>query len=158
MSGQGNIHMSNRNAQIGNICSQWAHLEYLLASAIWGLLGLEKGVGLIVTGGLNIESRVGTAVALAEALGQPDELIEALKRVRKELQSSKIIQRRNLTIHGNRFLHPDREDAELVEIHRGKSAGKPKTRADSELSELGKEIAGLHRPLMNVLRKHRLLQ
>lgn len=157
MSEPQNVHMTNRNIQIGDICSQWAHLEYILANAIWALLGLDKATGLIVTGGLNIENRVGTAVALAEKMGQPTAVTDALKHVRKELQASKIIQRRNLAVHGHRFPHPEREDAELVEIHRGKDAGQAITRADSELRELGKDIANLHKTLMSVLQDHELL-
>lgn len=142
------IHVTNRNVQIGNICSQFAHLELLLAQAIWSALKLTESVGLKVTGRLDIELRAKLAVELCEELGKPSQVVAELKRVRGELQASNIIERRNRAIHGHRFPDPDDPAAEYVVVHRGKYAGTKVKRTDAELAQLGKDIAELHKPLM----------
>ena len=75
-------HMRNRNVQIGNICSQFAHLELLLAQAIWSALGLTEEAGLSVTGSLNVEARARLAVELCEKQGKPKQVVDELRRVR----------------------------------------------------------------------------
>jgi len=140
-------HMTNRNVQIGNICSQFAHLELLLAQAIWSALGLTEEAGLSVTGSLNIEARARLAVELCEKQGKPKQVVEELRRVRKELQASKVIERRNHAIHGHRFPNPDDPASEFVVVHRGKDAGVKIKRTDAELAQVGKDIAALHTPL-----------
>lgn len=144
-------HMANRNIQIGNICSQFAHLELLLAQAIWSALGLTEEVGLSVTGSLNIEARVKLAVELCEKQGKPKQVVEELRRVRTELQSSKIIERRNRAIHGHRFPNPDDPASEFVVVHRGKDAGLKIKRTDTELAQIGEDIASLHKPLFTAM-------
>ncbi len=146
-------HMTNRNVQIGNICSQFAHLELLLAQAIWSALGLNEEVGLAVTGRLDIEARANLAVELCEKLGKPLNVVEELKRVRRELQASKIIERRNRAIHGHRFSNPDDPASEFVTVHRGKDAGMKIKRTDAELAQIGKDIASLHKPLFTAMTK-----
>lgn len=141
-------HMNNRNVQIGNICAQFAHLELLLAQAIWSALNLTEKAGLSLTGRLDIEVRAKLAVELCEEQGKPDQVVKELKKVQKELQASKIIERRNRAIHGHRFRDPDDPAAEFVVVHRGKDAGLRIKRTDAELAQIGKDIAGLHKPLL----------
>ncbi|WP_339854159.1 hypothetical protein [Roseovarius nubinhibens] len=144
-------HMRNRNVQIGNICSQFAHLELLLAQAIWSALGLTEEAGLSVTGSLNVEARARLAVELCEKQGKPKQVVDELRRVRKELQASKVIERRNRAIHGHRFPNPDDPASEFVVVHRGKDAGVKLKRTDAELAQIGKDIADLHQPLFAVM-------
>lgn len=144
-------HMTNRNVQIGNICSQFAHLELLLAQAIWSVLKLKEETGLVVTGSLGIEARSKMAVELCKKLGAPDEVVSELKNVRKNLQALKIVERRNHAIHGHRFPDPDDPAAEFVIIHRGKNAGIKIKRADGELAKIGTDIADLHKPLYKAM-------
>jgi len=139
--------MTNRNVQIGNICSQFAHLELLLAQAIWSALGLTEETGLSLTGSLNIEDRAKLATELCCKQGKPDKVVEELKKVRKELKASRIIERRNRAIHGHRFPDPNDPASEFVVLHRGKDAGIKKKRSDTELAQIGKDIAALHKPL-----------
>lgn len=141
-------HMTNRNVQIGNICSQFAHLELLLAQAIWSALNLTEKAGLSLTGRLDIEARAKLAVELCEEQGKPDQVVKELKKVRKELQASKIIERRNQAIHGHRYPDPEDPAAEFVVVHRGKNAGIKIKRTDAELAQIGKDIAALHKPLI----------
>jgi len=141
-------HITNRNVQIGNICSQFAHLELLLAQAIWSALKLTEKAGLSVTGRLDVEMRAKLAVELCEEQSKPNQVVVELKRVRRELQASNIIERRNRAIHGHRFADPNDPAAEFVVVHRGKDAGTKIKRTDTELAQLGKDIAELHQPLM----------
>ena len=127
-------HMINRNIQIGNICSQFAHLELLLAQAIWAALDLDEKVGLSVTGGLSIEARARLAAKLCAKQGKSDKVTKELETVRRELQASKIIEQRNRAIHGHRFPDPNDPAAEMVVIHRGKDAGRKIKRTDAELA------------------------
>ena len=76
MNANNNIHINNRNTQIGNICMQFSVLELFLANAIWSFLGLNDEVGLIVTGNLDVEARVNMAVALSLKLDQPKSPIQ----------------------------------------------------------------------------------
>jgi hypothetical protein len=145
------IHMNNRNVQIGNICSQFTHLELLLAQAIWSALGLTEKSGLSVTGRLDIEARAKLAVELCEEQGKPIHVVNELKKVRKELQTSNIIERRNRAIHGHRFADPNDPAAEFVVVHRGKNAGVKIRRTDAELAQVGKDIAALHRSLQKAM-------
>ena len=130
-------HMRNRNVQIGNICSQFAHLELLLAQAIWSALGLTEEAGLSVTGSLNVEARARLAVELCEKQGKPKQVVDELRRVR--------------TIQGHRFPNPDDPASEFVVVHRGKDAGVKLKRTDAELAQIGKDIADLHQPLFAVM-------
>jgi len=77
--------------------------------------------------------------------------------VKKELNSGKIIQRRNHAIHGNRWLIPNDPASELIIVHRGKNAGKPIKRSDNELAQLGKDIAKIHKQLFKTLKSANLL-
>ena len=140
--------MINRNAQIGNICCQFSHLELLLAQVIWSALNLTEKAGLSITGSLDVEMRAKLAVELCVEQGKPDQVIQELKKIQKELQSSKIIERRNRAVHGHRFADPDDSGSELVIVHRGKDAGIKLKRTDAELAQIGHDIAALHTPLM----------
>lgn len=142
--------LNDRNTQIGNICFQWAHLEFLLALTIWALLRLDSVTGRIVTGGLDIRPRVKMAIDLAESLRAPAELIDALKSVRKKVESD-LNDRRNRAIHGHRFIDPDDPSLELVVTHRGKNAGKFLGQSNKDLADLGRDIAAAHKELHAVL-------
>lgn len=145
------IHMTNRNVQIGNICSQFTHLEMLLAQAIWSALDLTEKAGLSVTGRLDIEARAKLAVELCEEQGKPIHVVNELKKVRKKLQASNIIERRNRAIHGHRFADPNDPAAEFVVVHRGRDAGVKIKRTDTELAQIGKDIATLHKSLLEAM-------
>lgn len=113
---------------------------------------------MTITGNLGIETRVRMAVVLSEKIGPSEEVTMVLKNVQKELQKSKIIEGRNRAIHGHRFADPDDPAAELIVMHRGKDAGRKIKRTDNELFQIGKDIADLHKPLLEVLKKEGLLR
>jgi len=144
-------HMTDRNVQIGNICVQWAHLELLLAQAIWAARELDEKSGSVETANLNIKERAQAALAECKKQSKPDNICDALQRICKSFKMGDIIDRRNQAIHGHRFSDPDDPAAEIVVMHRGEIAGKRVKRRDAELAQLGRDISDLHKPLMEAL-------
>ncbi len=138
--------LNDRNVQIGNICWQWAHLEYLIALAAWSLLRIDNDTGRLITGGMNILPRVNLALNLARHLKAPQQAQKALKETRKALQKG-LDERRNRVVHGHRFLDRADPQAEFVEMHRGKNAGVKVRQTNKDLAQLGRDIADTARAL-----------
>ncbi len=136
--------LSDRNLQIGNICFQWAHLEFLVALALWSLLRIDQETGKILTGSLDLLPRVNMALKLAKHLKAPGLAIKALKEVRTALQGG-LIERRNTAIHGLRSLDPNDPAGEFFEVHRGKSSGVKQPVNNAALRALGSEIVDVHK-------------
>lgn len=131
---------TNTNVQIGNICVQWASLEYVVSNAIWIMLRLDSEVGKIVTGNLDIKQRVSMVFALAHQTNAPIPFKNACKALRSELFDPKdLLHRRNLAVHGAHFTIPDNEKIQ-IEVHRGKGGKGPREIPVSELADLGREI------------------
>jgi hypothetical protein len=148
---------NDRNTQIGNVCHQWAHLEFLLAIVIWKLLHIDEDTGRIVTGGLDILPRINMGIALAEHLKAPPVLKRSLKDTRTALQDG-LLERRNRAIHGIRFINPaDPYSSELFLMHRGKGAGVATTQTNKDLAQIGKDIVALHEPLLSAMTECGLL-
>jgi hypothetical protein len=150
--GMADPQVTDRLVQIGNICRQWAYLEYLFSVTIWNLLKLERNTGMIVTGGLDMLPRAGMAINLAEHLGADGRLIEALKTARRTLQRGglSLIDRRNIAIHGLELRLEGRSS--ILESHRGKGAFQPHDFGNDELKNLGKEIIAVHEALSPVMK------
>lgn len=142
--------LSDRNLQIGNICWQWAHLEYLIALAIWSLLRIDNDTGRLITGGMNILPRINLALNLAKHLNAPTQAQRALKEVRTTLQKG-LDERRNRAIHGHRSLDSSDPQAEFVEMHRGKGAGTKVRQTNKDLAQLGGDIADTARALQKAM-------
>lgn len=136
--------LSDRNLQIGNICFQWAHLEYLVALSLWSLLRIDHDTGKIVTGGLDLLPRVNMALKLAQHLKAPGLAIKALKEVRTALQDG-LLEKRNTAIHGLRSFDTSDPSGEFFEVHRGKSAGLKQPVNNLSLQALGVQIADVHK-------------
>ena len=145
--------LNDRNVQIGNICFQWAYLEYLIALTIWSLLHIDPDTGKIVTGGLDIRPRLNMAINLARELQAPKGAIDALLLTREALDKG-LDQRRNTAVHGHRIAHPNDPAAELVEVHRGKGARKRRPQTNADLTQLGKDIKQLADDLLDGLNKN----
>ena len=157
LSPEANLLLSDRNLQIGNICFQWSHLEFLLAHTIQHLLKVDSGTNDILTGGLDILPRCSMALALAHHLDAPKALINAIKAVRNDLQDGKKLQsRRNKAIHGQRTLNPLNPTEEIIKISRGKGKG-VSIQSNADLNALGREIADTHKAFYAVLEELGLL-
>jgi hypothetical protein len=131
-------HQTNRNVQIGNVCVQWASLEYRLAVAIWIMVGVDMEIGKVLTASLDMKQRATMAFTLAHQTNAPIPFKNALKSVLTALREG-LIDRRNQAVHGIHFTI-DRPDAIGVEMHRGKGGRQQRIQEDKELSQLGRDI------------------
>src|SRR5208337_1483648 len=141
LSPQASVLLRDRLVQIGNICRQWAQIELHVARAIWCMLGVDHESGVILTGGLNMSSRVTIAIKLAKHLNTPSIAIDALKATQKVLDNH-LEERRNQAVHGIVFLHPNDPSIEIFEMHRGKRKGRQHL-SNKDLDKLSKELAEL---------------
>lgn len=133
------ILQNDRNVQVGNICVQWAHLEYLLMLAIGALMRVDEHTAKLLAGGLPIRARAKMAWELAVHLEAPAEAATALKAAYDRV-ANKLDDRRNRAVHGHRLAIPGRSDAETFELYRGKGIGKRVIQTDADLAKLGADI------------------
>jgi hypothetical protein len=129
---------SNRIVQIGNVCIQWANLEYELAVAIWLMICVDNEVGKILTANLDVKQRATMAHAIAHQINAPIPFKRALKQVLEELRAD-LIHRRNEAVHAVHFT-PFGPGVAKVEMHRGKGGRAPRPLKDNDLHALGKQI------------------
>jgi hypothetical protein len=134
---------------VGNICTQWAFLEFQFSLAIWRLLKVDEATGKIVTGGLDMLPRAGMAIVLARHFQADRALTTALVEARKTIQAGLDV-RRNEAVHGVFKSRVGGSDV-VVEVHRGKGDRKPKPITAADLTSLGTEIAQVWRALHEVL-------
>lgn len=88
-----------RTSLIGGVCGQWAALEFILANIIWKMLSVDKSVGRILTGGLDMLPRLRMAINLGRELKVPKPVLAALIEARSTVQDH-LIDKRNLVVHG----------------------------------------------------------
>jgi hypothetical protein len=131
---------TNTNVQIGNICIQWASLEYVVSNAIWVVLRVDAEVGKIVTGNLDMKQRANMIFALAHQTNAPRPFKDACMALKKALfDPGDLLHRRNLAVHGIHFFHHS-NDTVQIEVHRGKGGRGPREIAVSDLQKLGNDI------------------
>lgn len=137
----------------GNVCHQWSYLEYLISKAIWHILGLERDTGIIVTGGMDILSRVNMAIALAKHTRANKKLIEVLEETRVKIQGKRktdgLMYRRNLIVHGV-YSSRDNDPIILVETHRGAGDRKRNPISVAFVAQTGTDIFVASRSLIFV--------
>jgi hypothetical protein len=126
--------------QTGYVCHQWSYLEYLFSKAIWHLLSLDKEMGMIVTGGMDILPRANMAITLANHKKADRALVDALKEARKSIQS-RLQDDRNRVVHGVYSSHTTNPNAPvMIETHRGKGDRTRKPITAAEVHAIGKQI------------------
>lgn len=138
---------ARRLGLIGGVCYQWSGLEFIIASLIWKMLGLQPAIGKIVTGGLDMRGRIGMAIGLAHATKQNKLLGTALREARKSLQAG-LIDQRNLLVHGMHWHFQG--DTPQVEVHRGAGDRRPQPFPDDHLMPLMENIHSITLSLANV--------
>ena len=129
---------TNRIAQIGNVCVQWSNLEYVLATAIWLIIGVNEEAGKILTASLDAKNRAKMLYSLAHVYNAPVSYKNAVKRVMKALQDG-LMDRRNVAVHGVHF-PSTQNDSVGIEMHRGKGGRNQRTIPNSEFASLGNDI------------------
>ncbi len=134
----------------GNVCHQWSYLEYLLSQLIWHLLKLDKAIGIIVTGEIEITAKAKMALKLSKELLTHNDLISILVLISK-LQT--LAEKRNRVVHGSFSSHPDSVYA-AVELHRGKNAGIREQISINDIDSVAEEINILTMSFAVVLEKY----
>lgn len=136
---------NERHVLVGNICHQWAYIEYLGALAIWSVLGVDYETGVILTGGVPIRARFDMAHKLANHLGAPPRAIAALEATKAALAGG-LENKRNRAVHGVRFADEANPANEFIEMHRGSPKGRhPQSNQDlrdlsAALDRLGQKL------------------
>lgn len=141
-----------RMVAVGNICVQWAAIEQHVAATIWSMLGLSSRQGKIVTGGLAMLARVNMAIALGREKREPKELIDALVRLRKNLQDG-LDDARNLAVHGIGFVHSDGTYAG-TELHRGRGGRDRRDVKPADLEDTADQLRLLAAEFLPVTLSH----
>lgn len=135
------VFINQRLASVGDVCIQWANVEYQVAHIIWCVLDVNMEVGKIVTGGLDMQPRLNVAIILAKQLDAPTYLIDGLVQARKDIQDGLDI-KRNRAVHGVTYFDPALPTA-MVELHRGKGPKTPVEFSNDDLEIFRGELNNL---------------
>ena len=123
---------------LGNLCMQWANLEYQLSICIWRLLNIHPDVGMVLTGLLDIKALCVAARDLAEKVHAPTEFQAQIKEAKSEIDG--LLVRRNLHVHGvGKIL----EGTRYLEAQRGKGRGKLVKIDHRDINSLATEVHAL---------------
>lgn len=142
----------DRLIQVGNICRQWAYVEYLFSVVIWAALKLDRETGMIVTGGLDMLPRANMAINLAKHLNMDASIREALTNARATLQagSLSLVDKRNIAVHGLELR--TQGTSSTMEVHRGKGAFREHEFGNDQLREIGAAVQKIHEQLSPVMK------
>lgn len=132
--------LETRMIHIGNICGQWASVEYVLSILIWQLLKVDSETGKILTGGLDMMPKLNMAITLGNHLRAPRALVQSVIVARSAIQCG-IDVRRNQAVHGVSFLISESPFSVGVEVHRGKGRRQKEIVTNDQLHDLATELS-----------------
>lgn len=142
--------------QVGLICAQWAHLEYLLELTVWWLLGLldtPKDARLI-TGTMPIDALARKARDLAHRKIPKRSDRNMLRDVAVDVNA--VEHERNLAVHGVRSLWPD--ETITASVPRGPYRNKPERLSLIRLRTANAQIASTIAKLELLLDAHSIIE
>lgn len=87
-------------ACIGNVCIQWSLLEQNILAVLAACQNIHLSEAAILFGGLDMKPRLGMAINLAEHHRWHPLLLRRLRALRTNIDKSKLVDRRNLIVHG----------------------------------------------------------
>lgn len=87
-------------AAIGHVCIQWALLENNILAVLCACQAVEWDEAALLFGSLDMKPRLNMAVLLAKHHKWPTPLIKRLESLRSNIDKSKLVDRRNLIVHG----------------------------------------------------------
>lgn len=88
------------SACIGNICIQWALLENNLMAILAACQDIPFDEAALLFGSLDMKPRLNMAILLSRHHKWPPPLIKRLEGLRTNIDKAKMIDRRNLAVHG----------------------------------------------------------
>jgi hypothetical protein len=143
--------------EIGVVCSQWAHLEFLFEVAFWWLLGLpnRKTEGRVLTSGLSLETLVGKVCELQHLKISDANDRKTIEQSHKRILA--IVEERNLAVHGIRSADPE-GDTITAELSRGQYKSKPQNLSLVRLRSLNFEIASIIKTIRPLLQRYNVIE
>jgi len=148
------IHNMEQRAKLtGHICTQYSYFDYLISNVIWSVLGIEKDVGMIVTGSMDIKPKIEMAISLLDHLKVEQEIRPTLQKFKNNSSKENgFISKRNKIIHGI-FSSRDNDPTIMVEAHRKKSHRERHEIGLEYIQQCHDEIVGANHELIPLLEK-----
>lgn len=107
-------------ACVGFVCVQWALLENNLLGLLAAAQNIPIDEAAIIFGGLDMKPRLNTAILLAEHHKWKPPLLKRLKELRDAIDKAKLVDRRNMLIHG---VHSDSDKPETFILYSPRKKG-----------------------------------
>lgn len=102
----------------GLICTQYSYFDYLISNIIWNALGVEKEVGMIVTGGIDIRPKIEMSILLLDHFDNNSKIRDLLQQFKNNASKPNgFISKRNIIVHGI-YSSRERDPKVMVEAHR----------------------------------------
>ena len=135
----------------GYICTQYAHFDYLISNIIWHVLDMEKGIGVIITGSMEIRPKIDMAIELLDYKEIFPEIRKKLQSIKNSASSSNgFISKRNVIVHGI-FSSKEGDPKVMVESHRKKSMRGRQELKLSYYHETHEDIIKANKALMDLM-------
>lgn len=136
--------------EVGSICSEWAHLEKLIAITIWWLLNLSREDGGIVTDNLDMKPRAEMLAKLAKRKNHILSADEQQLIADTVSQIAELTPKRNLAVHGVRSLD-EAIGATYATIGRGKYKDQPQEVTYESLKTITDRLVSISIPFAEFL-------
>ncbi|WP_422139677.1 hypothetical protein [Endozoicomonas sp. ALC020] len=115
------LNVKKRAELVGYICTQYSYFDYLISNVIWSQLSIEKDVGVMITGPMDIRPKIELAISLLDHYENSEKLRALLQRFKNNASSENgFISKRNKIIHGI-MSSSDGLLTVMIELHRKKS-------------------------------------
>lgn len=126
-------------ACIGHVCMQWSLLEQTLIMILATCQNVPNNEAAILFGGLDMKPRLNMALNLAEHHRWPPPLVKRLRKLRTHIDKTKLVDRRNLIVHG---VHSASDTPQAFNLYtpRRKGNAQEETWTIVEAHSLGREI------------------
>ena len=107
-------------ACIGHVCVQWALLENNIIAVLCACQNIPTDEAAILFGSLDMKPRLNMAINLARYHKWPRNLVTNLENLRKAIDKAKLIDRRNMIVHG---VHRQHEAEQTVTLYTPRRSG-----------------------------------
>lgn len=142
--------------QVGLVCIQWSHLEWLLELMHWWLLGLLNAPteGRLITSGPSIDAMARRVSGLSHLKISNEADRAQLATIEARIKA--VVDERNLAVHGTRSEHP--EVGVTASVARGKYKNEPQKLPLVRLRSLNTEIGAIISALEPLLVRYGIIE
>lgn len=143
--------------EVGLVCSQWAHLEWLMELTLWWILGLfdKRTEGRILTGQWSLDTTARKVCSLMHLRITDREDLDFIASIKRRIDD--IVPKRNLAVHGVRQLDPETETV-AAEVSRGHYKNTPQPLSLIRLASLNDELNRIIRDFQPLLVRLNILE